>query len=239
MGQPIIVENRPGAGGNTGTARGGQGHPRRLHAGRRPAPARSRPTSSLYKELGYEPEKDFEMISPFAGFTIVIVASKKLPVKTLNELVDLCQGAAQAAQLRLGRHRQLAASGRRIFRADHRRQAHPRALSQHRAIHPRPDGRARCRSASSGFRTCSPRSRAEAPRRSRSRTTSAWRRCPTFPPPPRPACRNTQLRLVRAAGAERNAEADRRPAERGVHRRAQGSERCGRNSPSRAQSRWS
>ena len=28
------------------------------------------------------------MISPFAGFTIVVVASKKLPVKSLKELID-------------------------------------------------------------------------------------------------------------------------------------------------------
>ena len=37
--------------------------------------------------LGYDPEKDLEMISPFAGFTIVVVASKKLPVKSLKELI--------------------------------------------------------------------------------------------------------------------------------------------------------
>ena len=28
------------------------------------------------------------MISPFAGFTIVVVASKKLPIKSLKELVE-------------------------------------------------------------------------------------------------------------------------------------------------------
>ena len=52
------------------------------------APARSPPTSTLYKTLGYDPEKDLEMISPFAGFTIVVVASKNLPVNSLKELVD-------------------------------------------------------------------------------------------------------------------------------------------------------
>ncbi len=43
---------------------------------------------SLYKSLGYDPEKDLEMISPFAGFTIIVAASKTLPVKTLKELID-------------------------------------------------------------------------------------------------------------------------------------------------------
>ena len=96
---------------------------------------------SLYKSLGYDPEKDLEMISPFAGFTIVVVASKNAADQVAQGTDRVRQGQSRQAQLRLGRHRQLAASGRRIFRAGHRRQAHPRALSQHRAIRPRPDRR--------------------------------------------------------------------------------------------------
>jgi len=42
---------------------------------------------TLYKSLGYDPEKDLAMISPFAGFTIVIVVSKTLPVHSLEELI--------------------------------------------------------------------------------------------------------------------------------------------------------
>jgi tripartite-type tricarboxylate transporter receptor subunit TctC len=41
----------------------------------------------LYKELGYDPETDFETISPFASFTIVIVASNKLPINNLQGLI--------------------------------------------------------------------------------------------------------------------------------------------------------
>ena len=80
------------------------------------------------------------MISPFAGFTIVVVASKNLPVKSLKELVEHAK-ANPGAQLRLGRHRQLAASGRRIFQPGDRREDDARALSQHRAVRPRPDRR--------------------------------------------------------------------------------------------------
>ena len=87
MGQPIIVENRPGAGGNTGTAMGAKAAPDGytiIGGGSGPVAA----NASLYKSLGYDPEKNLEMISPFAGFTIVVVASKKLPVNSLKELID-------------------------------------------------------------------------------------------------------------------------------------------------------
>lgn len=86
MGQPIIVENRPGAGGNTGTAMGAKSAPDGytiVGGGSGPVAA----NLTLYKSLGYDPEKDLEMVSPFAGFTIIVVASKKLPVNSLQELV--------------------------------------------------------------------------------------------------------------------------------------------------------
>ena len=86
MGQPIIIENRPGAGGNSGTAAGAKAAPdgyTLIGGGSGPVAA----NVTLYKALGYDPEKDLEMISPFAGFTIVVVASKNLPVKSLTELV--------------------------------------------------------------------------------------------------------------------------------------------------------
>ena len=87
MGQPIIVENRPGAGGNSGTGAAAKAAPdgyTLVGGGSGPVAA----NLALYKVLGYDPEKDFEMISPFAGFTIVVVASKNVPIKSLEELVE-------------------------------------------------------------------------------------------------------------------------------------------------------
>jgi len=87
LGQPIVVENRPGAGGNSGTLQGARSAPdgyTLIGGGSGPVAA----NLSLYKSLGYDPEKDLEMISPFAGFTIIVAASKTLPVKTLKELID-------------------------------------------------------------------------------------------------------------------------------------------------------
>jgi tripartite-type tricarboxylate transporter receptor subunit TctC len=87
MGQPIIIENRPGAGGNNGTAMAAKAAPdgyTLLGGGSGPVAA----NLSLYKNLGYDPLKDLAMISPFAGFTIVAVVTKQLPIKTLKELID-------------------------------------------------------------------------------------------------------------------------------------------------------
>jgi len=86
MGQSIVVENRPGAGGNTGTAAGAKAAPdgyTLIGGGSGPIAA----NMTLYKNLGYDPLKDLEIISPFAGFTIVVVASKTLPVHSLKELI--------------------------------------------------------------------------------------------------------------------------------------------------------
>jgi tripartite-type tricarboxylate transporter receptor subunit TctC len=86
MGQTIVVENRPGAGGNNGTADAAKAAPdgyTMVGSGSGPMAA----NVSLYKQLGYDPQKDFEVISPFAEFTIVVAASNKLPVNTLQELI--------------------------------------------------------------------------------------------------------------------------------------------------------
>jgi tripartite-type tricarboxylate transporter receptor subunit TctC len=99
MGQPIVIENRPGAGGNTGTAIAARATPdgyTLVGGGSGPVGA----NAVLYKNLGYDPEKDLDMISPFAGFTIIVTASSKLPVHSLKELIDYAK--AHPGQLNYG-----------------------------------------------------------------------------------------------------------------------------------------
>src|SRR6188474_22194 len=86
MGQPIVIENRPGAGGNNGTAAAAKATPdgyTLVGSGSGPFAA----NKALYKDLGYDPETDFEVIAPFAFFNIVVVVSTKLPVNSLAELI--------------------------------------------------------------------------------------------------------------------------------------------------------
>jgi tripartite-type tricarboxylate transporter receptor subunit TctC len=87
LGQPIVVENRPGAGGNSGTAdatkAAADGYTI-VGSGSGPVAA----NVTLYKHLDYDPQKDLAIISPFASFTIIVAASSKLPVNTVQELID-------------------------------------------------------------------------------------------------------------------------------------------------------
>jgi tripartite-type tricarboxylate transporter receptor subunit TctC len=86
LGQRFIVDNRPGAGGNTGTQAASKAAP----DGYTIVMSTSGPLAanrSLFKDLGYDPEKDFEPISLFAVIPNVVVASAKLPVTSLKDLI--------------------------------------------------------------------------------------------------------------------------------------------------------
>jgi tripartite-type tricarboxylate transporter receptor subunit TctC len=87
MGQPIIVENRPGAGGNTGTGAASKAAPDGYTlVGTGVGPLG--PNKALVRDLGYDPEKDLEPISLLTVFPNIVVASTKLPVNSLKELID-------------------------------------------------------------------------------------------------------------------------------------------------------
>jgi tripartite-type tricarboxylate transporter receptor subunit TctC len=86
IGQPFVIDNRPGAGGNTGTAAATKATPdgyTLVATGSGPAAA----NKTLYRDLGYDPQKDFEPVAMIGVFPIVIVVSTKLPVRTLAEMV--------------------------------------------------------------------------------------------------------------------------------------------------------
>jgi tripartite-type tricarboxylate transporter receptor subunit TctC len=87
LGQNFVIENRPGAGGNTGTAAATRATP----DGYTLVMSTSGPLAAnrtLFKELGYDPEKELTPISLFATLPNVIVINSKLPPKTLTEFVQ-------------------------------------------------------------------------------------------------------------------------------------------------------
>jgi tripartite-type tricarboxylate transporter receptor subunit TctC len=86
LGQPIVVDNRPGAGGNTGTAAAAKVAPDGytiLVSSSGPLAA----NKTLSKSLPYDPEKDFAPVSLFAVMPNVVVVNAKLPPKTLSEFI--------------------------------------------------------------------------------------------------------------------------------------------------------
>jgi tripartite-type tricarboxylate transporter receptor subunit TctC len=87
LGQPIVIENKPGAGGNIGTAVVAQEKPDgyTLLQGSA-APHGINP--HIYKSLGFEPIKDFTFIAHSYSAPSFLVVPANSPFKTAQELVD-------------------------------------------------------------------------------------------------------------------------------------------------------
>ena len=89
LGQPVVVENRPGAGGTIGTAAAAKSLPDGytlavVAAGHVVTPA-------IYDNLAYDPAKDFAGISPIANLPSVLFVSSTLGVKSAQDLVALAK----------------------------------------------------------------------------------------------------------------------------------------------------
>ena len=99
LGQPVAVENRPGAGANIGHE----------FAAKQPADGYTLLLSSsstlatnphLYKRLGFDPIADFSPISMVASAGQVLVVHPSVPAKSVAELVALAK--AQPGKLNFG-----------------------------------------------------------------------------------------------------------------------------------------
>jgi len=86
LGQPVVVENRAGAGGNIGTDLAAKSRPDgyTLVTGNNGTFAAN---VSLYKKLPFDPVKDFTPIVLVATQPNVLVVNLKLPVRSVKELI--------------------------------------------------------------------------------------------------------------------------------------------------------
>jgi tripartite-type tricarboxylate transporter receptor subunit TctC len=99
LGQPVVVENRSGAGGNVGAEAAAKSPPDgyTLFIGLTTALA---PSPVLYPRLPYDVVKDFAPVARVAYGTNVLVSHPSLPAKSIRELVAMAK--AKPGQLNYG-----------------------------------------------------------------------------------------------------------------------------------------
>jgi tripartite-type tricarboxylate transporter receptor subunit TctC len=90
LGQPVVVENRPGAGGNVGTALVARA-PKDGYTFMLTAQSAQTINPVLYKKTGFDPIKDFEPVMVVATAPYVLVTNTSFAPKTLKELVALAK----------------------------------------------------------------------------------------------------------------------------------------------------
>ena len=87
LGQPVVVENRPGAGSTIGTADGAKAAPdgyTLVMAGSGSMAI----SPTLYKELPYDPRKDFTPIALVVRVPFILVVNPSLPIESVTDLIS-------------------------------------------------------------------------------------------------------------------------------------------------------
>ncbi len=99
VGQPVIIDNRPSAGGTTGTDLVAKAAPDgyTLVIG---SIATMAMATAMYKNLPYDPLRDFEHIGLWVAFPLALVAPVSSPITNLKVLIE--QAKAKPGMLRYG-----------------------------------------------------------------------------------------------------------------------------------------
>ena len=85
LGQPVVVENRPGAAGNLAAAALARAAPDGLTFGTLFA-ATLAVNRHIYRNLPFDPRRDFTLISEFARFPSAVMVHPSVPVSSIAEL---------------------------------------------------------------------------------------------------------------------------------------------------------
>jgi tripartite-type tricarboxylate transporter receptor subunit TctC len=98
LGQPVVVEAKPGAGGNLAANAVAKAQPDGYTLGL--ATGGHAISAAIYKSLNFEPVDDFEMISTLVYYALVIAVRADNPAKTLADL--LAEAKAKPGSLSFG-----------------------------------------------------------------------------------------------------------------------------------------
>src|SRR5688572_8948259 len=92
LGQQVVVENRPGAGGTIGVAAVAKSAPDGYTLVMTDVPSHAI-SASLYSKLPYDPAKDLEPIAMAAGSPMVLATHPGMNAKTLAELLQVLRAS--------------------------------------------------------------------------------------------------------------------------------------------------
>ena len=88
--QTVIVESRPGAGGNIGAEAGAKATPDG-HTLTLAAAGFMAVNPSVYPKLGYDSVKDFQPVSLLVNAPLLFVVNPKVPARTVREFINLAK----------------------------------------------------------------------------------------------------------------------------------------------------
>src|SRR5437763_512887 len=90
LGQPFIIENKPGAGGNIGMEQGAKAAPDGYTL-TLAAAGNLTIAPSLYSKLPYDPAKDYAPITVLATVPNILITAPTVPTRTLRDLITLAK----------------------------------------------------------------------------------------------------------------------------------------------------